>query len=90
MNADHRTWEPQPDGSRMKITNGIRITVRASRAAARIEHLIAWQERGEPEGKFRTQKQAIEAAKEHAREHGDWELVIHGRSGRIRDAVALH
>ncbi|MEA2246256.1 MAG: hypothetical protein QOH46_785, partial [Solirubrobacteraceae bacterium] len=47
-------------------------------------------ERGEPEGRFRTQKQAIEAAKEHGRAHGDWELVIHGRSGRIRDAVAIH
>jgi putative intracellular protease/amidase len=47
-------------------------------------------ERGEPEGTFRTQKEAIEAAKEHARAHGDWELVIHGRSGRIRDAVAIH
>jgi hypothetical protein len=47
MNADHPTWEPQPDGSRIKITNGIRITLRASRAAARIEHLVAWQERGE-------------------------------------------
>ena len=40
-------WEPRPDGSRMKITDGIRITVRASGAAARIEHLVAWQERGE-------------------------------------------
>jgi hypothetical protein len=41
-------------------------------------------------GRFRTQRQAIEAAKEHARSDGDWELVIHGRSGRIRDAVAIH
>jgi putative intracellular protease/amidase len=47
-------------------------------------------EHGEPQGRFRTQKQAIEAAKQHGREHGDWEMVIHGRSGRIRDAVAIH
>jgi hypothetical protein len=33
---------------------------------------------------------AIAAAKEHARAPGDWELLIHGRSGRIRDAVAVH
>ena len=47
-------------------------------------------ERGEPQATFRTQKEAIRAAKEHGREHGDWELVIHGRNGRIRDAVAIH
>ena len=44
----------------------------------------AWtfkHEHGEPEGTFRTQKQAIEAAREHGRAHGDWELVIHGRNG---------
>ena len=56
-----------------------------TRAAWTFKH-----EHGEPEGRFRTQKQAIEAAKEHGREHGDWELVIHGRNGRIRDAVAIH
>ena len=53
----------------------------------------AWtfkHEHGEPLGRFRTQKQAIEAARAHGREHGDWEMVIHGRSGRIRDAVAFH
>jgi putative intracellular protease/amidase len=58
-----------------------------------VPHEGGWtfkHEHGEPEGMFRTQKQAIEAAKEHARAHGDWELVIHGRSGRIRDAVAIH
>jgi len=72
-------------------------TVKGMAARARWLHVVphegGWtfkHERGEPEGKFRTQKQAIEAAKEHAREHGDWELVIHGRSGRIRDAVAVH
>ncbi len=47
-------------------------------------------EHGQAEGHFKTQKQAIEAAKEHAREHGDWEMVIHGRNGRIREAIAVH
>ena len=46
-------------------------------------------EHGGPEGKFRTQKEAIEAAKDHGRAHGDWELVIHGRKGRIREALAI-
>jgi putative intracellular protease/amidase len=58
-----------------------------------VPHQGAWtfkHERGEPQGEFRTQKEAIEAARAHAREHGDWEMVIHGRSGRIRDAVAVH
>jgi putative intracellular protease/amidase len=72
-------------------------TVEALDARAHWVHVVpydgAWtfkHEHGAPEGKFRTQKEAIEAAKEHARAHGDWELVIHGRSGRIRDAVAIH
>jgi putative intracellular protease/amidase len=72
-------------------------TVEALDARAHWLHVVPYEgewtfkhERGEPEGRFRTQKQAIEAAKEHARAHGDWELVIHGRSGRIRDAVAIH
>jgi putative intracellular protease/amidase len=58
-----------------------------------VPHEGGWtfkHERGEPLGEYPTQKRAIEAAKEHAREHGDWELVIHGRSGRIRDAIAVH
>jgi putative intracellular protease/amidase len=58
-----------------------------------VPHEGAWtfkHEHGEAQGTFHTQKAAIEAAKEHARAHGDWELVIHGRSGRIRDAVAIH
>jgi hypothetical protein len=46
-NADHPQWEPQPDGSRTKISDGIRITVRPARAEPRIEHLITWQERRE-------------------------------------------
>jgi putative intracellular protease/amidase len=72
-------------------------TVEALDARAHWIHVVPYEgewtfkhEHGEPEGRFRTQKQAIEAAKEHARAHGDWELVIHGRSGRIRDAVAIH
>jgi hypothetical protein len=58
-----------------------------------VPHQGGWtfkHEHGEPQGTFATQKQAIEAAKEHGREHGDWELVIHGRNGRIRDAVGVH
>jgi putative intracellular protease/amidase len=72
-------------------------TVEALAARARWIHVVpfegAWtfkHEHGKPEGRFRTQTQAIEAAKEHGRTHGDWELVIHGRTGRIRDAVAIH
>ena len=72
-------------------------TVKGLEARAHWLHVVPYEggwtfkhEHGEPEGMFRTQKQAIEAAKEHARAHGDWELVIHGRSGRIRDAVAIH
>jgi putative intracellular protease/amidase len=74
-----------------------RRTVERLEARAHWIHVVphegAWtfkHEHGEPEGTFRTQKQAIEAAREHGRAHGDWELVIHGRSGRIRDAVAIH
>jgi putative intracellular protease/amidase len=72
-------------------------TVEALDARAHWIHVVphegGWtfkHEHGEPNGNFRTQKQAVEAAKDHARAHGDWELVIHGRSGRIRDAVAIH
>jgi putative intracellular protease/amidase len=71
--------------------------VEALNARAHWIHVVpydgAWtfkHEHGEPEGTFRTQKHAIEAAREHGRAHGDWELVIHGRNGRIRDAVAIH
>jgi putative intracellular protease/amidase len=58
-----------------------------------VPHEGGWtfkHEHGQAEGRFKTQKEAIEAAKEHAREHGDWEMVIHGRNGRIRDAIAVH
>jgi putative intracellular protease/amidase len=72
-------------------------TVDALDARAHWIHVVPYEggwtfkhEHGDPEGKFRTQRQAIEAAKDHAHAHGDWELVIHARSGRIRDAVAVH
>ena len=42
-------WEHQPDGSRVRLSNGIRIVDRSSRAAPRrIEHLYALLE---PDGK---------------------------------------
>jgi putative intracellular protease/amidase len=72
-------------------------TVEGLNARAHWLHVVPYEggwtfkhERGEPEGRFRTQKEAIEAAREHGHAHGDWELVIHGRTGRIRDAVAIH
>jgi hypothetical protein len=72
-------------------------TVEALDARAHWLHVVpyegAWtfkHEHGEAQGRFPTQKEAIEAAREHGRAHGDWELVIHGRTGRIRDAVASH
>lgn len=38
-------WEEQPDGSRVRLSNGIRIVDRSSRAApSRIEHLVALEE----------------------------------------------
>jgi putative intracellular protease/amidase len=92
-----RARRPRPDGRSGHASSSevAHKTVEASMRAHWI-HVVpydgAWtfkHERGEPEGRFRTQKQAIEAAKEHARAQGDWELVIHGRSGRIRDAVVI-
>lgn len=35
------------------------------------------------------QEDAERAAKSHAREHGDAEVVIHGRNGRIRDSDTM-
>jgi hypothetical protein len=46
MNTDQPAWEPRPDGSRTRITNGIRITVSAPRARTQIDHLVTWQEDG--------------------------------------------
>lgn len=88
--ADHWTLD---DGSRHPTGFSAEEFVAPTRvlrdagveARARWIHVVpyegAWtfkHERGEPEGRFRTQKEAIEAAKEHARAHGDWELVIQG------------
>jgi hypothetical protein len=39
-------WEQQPDGSRTKVTNGIRITDRTRRRPAPIEHLVADEQDG--------------------------------------------
>jgi putative intracellular protease/amidase len=59
-------------------------------------HVVPWKgewtyehEHGEPEAMFRTQREAIRAAKDHARSHGDWEVIIHNRKGRIRDSVTM-
>jgi hypothetical protein len=38
-------WEDQPDGSRVRRSNGIRIVDRTGGAVAlAIEHLVAWEE----------------------------------------------
>ena len=40
-------WIERPDGSRTKITNGIRIVDRTVRPQpSSIEHLVAWTEEG--------------------------------------------
>lgn len=44
MNTEHPAWEHRPDGSRARITNGIKIIVRGSRRRAAIAHLVTWQE----------------------------------------------
>jgi hypothetical protein len=36
-----------------------------------------------------TEQEHERAAEEHARGHGDWEVLIHGRDGRIRDSDTL-
>lgn len=36
-----------------------------------------------------TEAEAEQAAKAHAREHGDVEVVIHGRDGRVRDSDTM-
>jgi hypothetical protein len=52
-NTQQPMWEEQPDGSRVRLTNGIRIVDRSTpRAdlppgpATEIEHLVTWQEDG--------------------------------------------
>jgi hypothetical protein len=44
-------WDEQPDGSRVRLSNGIRIVDRTTRAgenaaAEDIEHLVTWREPG--------------------------------------------
>jgi hypothetical protein len=46
MDTDHPPWEPQPDGSWARLTNGIRVTLRGHRPRTAIEHLVTWQEDG--------------------------------------------
>jgi putative intracellular protease/amidase len=98
-------WEPFSvvDDNIVTGQNPASSTEVAQRTVERIDARAHWihvvpheggwtfkHEHGQPEGHFRTQKEAIEAAKGHAHEHGDWEMVIHGRNGRIRDAVSVH
>jgi putative intracellular protease/amidase len=71
-------------------------TVQRLRARAHFVHIVphdgAWtfkHEHGESQGTFSTQKEAKRAAMEHAHIHGDWELIIHDRRGRIRDTEAV-
>ena len=46
----HGEWKAQPDGSRVKLSNGIRIVDRSAipkqalDEASSIEHLVTWQE----------------------------------------------
>jgi putative intracellular protease/amidase len=68
-----------------------RLDARAHRLHL-VPHEGGWtfeHEHGDPEGHFATKKEAERAAREHARAHGDWELVIHDRRGVIRDSVTL-
>jgi putative intracellular protease/amidase len=71
-------------------------TVQRLRARAHFLHVVpsdgGWtfkHEHGEPQGSFPTQKAAERAAMEHAHVHGDWEVIIHDRRGRIRDTEAV-
>jgi hypothetical protein len=71
-------------------------TVDRLRARAHFLHVVpdqgAWtfkHEHGAAQGIFSTQKEAERAALEHARAHGDWEVIIHDRRGRIRDSEAV-
>jgi hypothetical protein len=51
-NTQQPLWEERPDGSRARISNGIRIVDRTARATGPapeptgIEHLVTWQEHG--------------------------------------------
>jgi hypothetical protein len=40
-------WKPQPDGSRVRMTNGIRLVDRTTpKSDSDVEHLVTWQEDG--------------------------------------------
>jgi hypothetical protein len=44
---ERKDWSQQPDGSRVRWENGIRIVDRSQRPQpAEIEHLVTWPERG--------------------------------------------
>jgi hypothetical protein len=47
-NTTPGAWEDRPDGSRVKTSNGIRITDRTPRREppAPVEHLVSWREPG--------------------------------------------
>lgn len=47
MDIDQPAWEQQPDGSRTRIINGIRITLQPSRSRPELEHLVTWQDSGQ-------------------------------------------
>jgi putative intracellular protease/amidase len=71
-------------------------TVERLNARAHFLHVVphegAWtfkHEHGEPQGSFPTKKEAEQAAMEHAHAHGDWEVILHDRRGRIRDSQAV-
>jgi putative intracellular protease/amidase len=66
------------------------------RARAHFVHVVPhhgrWtykHEHGAPQGEFPTKKEAARAAMEHARAHGDWEIILHDRRGRIQDSQAV-
>jgi hypothetical protein len=87
---------PGGHGQMEDSTSVAQKTVERLRARAHFLHVVphqgAWtfkHEHGEPQGTFSTQKQAERAAMEHARAHGDWEVIIHDRRGRIRDSEAV-
>jgi hypothetical protein len=51
QNPEPPRWQPQPDGSRIRHSNGIRIVDRTRDALpavepSPIEHLVTWQEPG--------------------------------------------
>jgi hypothetical protein len=47
-NRSEPTWDEEADGSRVRLSNGIRIVDRTTRGAkpGAIEHLVTWEEGG--------------------------------------------